>query len=431
MANWYVLKSASGSNSGSDWTNAWNEMDQVNWSGISAGDTIWLAGGTYTTALTIGKSGTSGSRITVNRVRTTDAIPVAATGWNSSYDAQVFINPAAGQGIRWNSGTDQLGSYVTIDGRIDQGIKSTAVDSETGAGIYIDTGQAGVIVKYVECAGPAGSGGMTFVADCSALWINSNGRGNVTNPTFQYCRFHGTVNLAKIGRVVGITLEYNKWYDNNVVNSVAFHQNVITAFLNTGTCIFRYNEVWNWPVEGVMLWSASVSQSWEIYSNLWHDGSTSSSRMLESQDAEHTAVVYQNTIVNAGIGYRTANGGTYGPSSIARNNLFYNLSTSDTSGITDADYNFTDRVTVTGANSISSGNNPFINYAGSDYRIVATVSSQLPRSKGINLGGAYQTDLVGTVFSSPPSMGAYEYVFVAQGRLKRLGRHLKLKGIGL
>lgn len=428
MANWYVLKSASGSNNGTDWTNAWNEMDQIVWASVSAGDTIWLAGGTYTTALTVGKSGTSGSRITVNRVRTTDATPAAAAGWNSSYDAQVFIDPAAGKGIRWNSGTDQLGSYVTVDGRIDQGIKSTAIDSETGAGIYIDTGQAGVIVKYVECAGPAGSGGMTFASDCSALWINSNGRGSVTNPTFQYCRFHGTVNLAKIGRVVGITFEYNKWYDNNVTNSVTFHQNVVTAYLNTGTCIFRYNEIWNWPVEGIMLWF-SAAQTWQVYSNLWHDGSTSSARMLEAQDADHTVDVYHNTVVNAGIGWRTANSGTFSASSKARNNLFWNLATSDTTGITDVDYSFTNRVSVSGANSIASGNNPFVDYAGSDYRIIATVSAQLPRSKGETLGAAYQTDIAGTSFSSPPSIGAYEYAVAIQTRLKRLASHLKLKGL--
>ena len=48
-SNWYVRKGATGSNQGTDWNNAWSEMNKITWSSLACGDTIWLAGGTYTT----------------------------------------------------------------------------------------------------------------------------------------------------------------------------------------------------------------------------------------------------------------------------------------------------------------------------------------------------------------------------------------------
>ena len=50
-ANYYVRKGAAGTNKGTDWTNAWNEMSQINFSTLACGDTVWIAGGNYTTAL--------------------------------------------------------------------------------------------------------------------------------------------------------------------------------------------------------------------------------------------------------------------------------------------------------------------------------------------------------------------------------------------
>ena len=63
--SWYVSKSGNNTD-GKTWTTAWNEMNQIKWSSVQIGDTIWVAGGTYSTALTFGKSGTSSaSSVTV------------------------------------------------------------------------------------------------------------------------------------------------------------------------------------------------------------------------------------------------------------------------------------------------------------------------------------------------------------------------------
>ena len=109
MSNWYVKFGASGTGTGTSWTNAWATSTAIVWGSVAAGDTIWYAGSAsiYAT-LTIGASGTSGNVIAIKRVRSTDAVPVAAAGWNSSFDSTVTINRVDWFGY----------SFVTLDGQI-------------------------------------------------------------------------------------------------------------------------------------------------------------------------------------------------------------------------------------------------------------------------------------------------------------------------
>jgi hypothetical protein len=65
---YYVSKTGNNAD-GRSWSTAWNELDQIGWNVVRPGDTILLDGGssemTYTTTLTIGKSGTSDNSITI------------------------------------------------------------------------------------------------------------------------------------------------------------------------------------------------------------------------------------------------------------------------------------------------------------------------------------------------------------------------------
>ena len=115
-ADWYVRPTASGSNTGRDWSNAWS-LSGIGWANVNAGDTIWLAGGTYTGSLNIQKSGSAGNYISVKRVRATDANPAAAPGWSPGFDSQVVVAPTDNLACTWLGGSG-LGSYVMIDGRV-------------------------------------------------------------------------------------------------------------------------------------------------------------------------------------------------------------------------------------------------------------------------------------------------------------------------
>jgi len=87
-ANWYVRPSG-GTGSGTSWTAAWNGLNGINWSSVSAGDSIWVAGGTYTSRFSPAKSGTSAAQIYIRRARSDASECTGASGWSSSYNSTV------------------------------------------------------------------------------------------------------------------------------------------------------------------------------------------------------------------------------------------------------------------------------------------------------------------------------------------------------
>jgi hypothetical protein len=56
-STWYVSKNGNNLD-GTTWTTAWNELNRISWNNVQPGDTVLIAGGTYTTRLTMSKSGT-------------------------------------------------------------------------------------------------------------------------------------------------------------------------------------------------------------------------------------------------------------------------------------------------------------------------------------------------------------------------------------
>jgi hypothetical protein len=67
----YHVSKAGDNGDGLSWQSAWNELSSVNWSVVQPGDTILVDGGpagmTYTTELTVRKSGSDGNPITIEK----------------------------------------------------------------------------------------------------------------------------------------------------------------------------------------------------------------------------------------------------------------------------------------------------------------------------------------------------------------------------
>ncbi|MEM7133423.1 MAG: carbohydrate binding domain-containing protein [Chloroflexota bacterium] len=136
--------STSGDNSdGLSEATAWNECDQINWGTVTAGDTITLYAGTFTTQLRPTISGTltdpiyirtSGGVVTIQGSRGTTLLPEAGT-------TGITAETATEHGV-W---IDQ--SYIDIDGGDLSGI---VIQSWQGHGIFYRKESANCTLKNVE-----------------------------------------------------------------------------------------------------------------------------------------------------------------------------------------------------------------------------------------------------------------------------------------
>lgn len=145
---WYVDNTASGANNGTSWTDAWKTLAGMNWASISAGDTIFISGGstskTYTITnseyLSAGKSGTS------DRARI-----VIKAGQDAGHNGVVIFN----HGGSYSGGLRLFDTnFVTIDGeyngarhiKLYNGIIAAAHDRSLLCGWHWN----GVKVLYLE-----------------------------------------------------------------------------------------------------------------------------------------------------------------------------------------------------------------------------------------------------------------------------------------
>lgn len=214
-ANWYVSKTATGSNNGTSWTNAWNEWNQINFSSVACGDTIWVAGGAsspFTTNLTLNKVCTAGNALQIRRVLSTDAAPVSAAGWSSVFDSQVVTTD--------HDIIEATPSYITIDGRVGDAAKGIAYgmvwnESSAGMDAVVRTGSGStnhITYSYIEFHGPACVGGALGSGSCGTTswgyWVSN--QSNVANyTTFDHTWWHRFGEILRPVQDFHTTIQYS------------------------------------------------------------------------------------------------------------------------------------------------------------------------------------------------------------------------------
>ena len=214
----YVSKNGTNAD-GASWASAWNELNQINWSVINPGDYILIDGGpagmTYNTTLTVGKSGTSGNPITIQRATTPghDGQVAIFGGRNTPlpYCGQVTYNPTysgnqLGSGIVCNNN-----NYVTIDGMTWHGLVVYGCVGGAGTNInnctnitfrnmqLYDNGTIGGSAGNWHPGAGSVNIGLTSSSYCTFYGIDSYDPGedsfqpnSVNNITISYCWLHNT-----------------------------------------------------------------------------------------------------------------------------------------------------------------------------------------------------------------------------------------------
>ena len=440
-ANWYVRPSSAGTANGSNWSNAWSIANlNSNWNSVAAGDTVWIAGGTYTTGIRPTKSGSSGNYIQVKRPRTTDSIPTSAAGWQASFDSQVIISPPGGvecSPLKW-SGSGSQGSYMIFDGRVDRGIQFNLADFDGGSlGVFYPgavqfaaptNGVNHVTIANCDLAGPAPEGQPHFFhqnVSCP-LSVKSyvSGYQPVTDVTISHCRLHGGPDIVLLAGGQNFVFEYCKLYDNDSASDL--HPNLY-EYLDSGGVTFRYCEVYNWATEGFMLYNDSRTRGplW-IYGCIFRDPIINTqynnccARVAEafpnSQGGGQGPIYFFNNIVsdNIYLVFNTSNGGTWDSASVVNNNIFWNCFSESFGGLAH-DYNYANKNLGETHSVNGTGALPFVNYLLRDFHITSAISSTLPRNKGVAIpavaGQTYNTDPDGVIRGTDGTwdIGAYEY----------------------
>jgi hypothetical protein len=408
-----------GSGNGSTWASAWGDLNTISWSSLSPGSVVCIAGGSYSGDIITAKSGTAGSPITLKRATASDATCGSSTsGWSAGFDAQVVM-----------TGTINLyNDYNVIDGVVPNGI-SIVMQNPSGndyKGIGAGAPTTGVTLAHIEVAGPCPNNTPCFQnGDHRSINLNHwNGASYdlQTNLTIQYSNLHGACNLLWSAHSSNLVIEHTRFADNYNTDPASAHCHAnVFIHQDAANFVFRYNEVTQWDVEGILACpSHACSSNGAIYGNIWHDPSGDNARVLEAQyGPTGPFVLYNNTFVRIGNLCTTtgANGGSYVSGTMGRNNIFWGGPKANCE-LPDEDYDVSTQP-LAEAHGQGGVINLFLNLLAKDFHLALHTAPGLtlpapynidydgnPRGTGgIWDRGAYQLGSVGggSTSSSPPA----------------------------
>lgn len=421
-ANFYVSRGATGSNNGSNWTNAWNEMSQINFSAVSCGDTIWLAGGTYGTTLSVAKNCSSQSALTIKRVLSTDTVPVAAAGWKASYDSQVVIQDWTGYaGIRLNGITN-----VTIDGRFGNPLGTTPVaygillhcaSLSSCDGINDGASNNDSTLQNIEVYGPP------CVASESCT---NNGASGVNLPyggtgmVFHNLYVHQQGESFRAANWISTTIE-NSYicceHNDNIQHEDVLYDNGGSGAIKNLT--MRYNKIWSSPNDGIFF-DFGGQNGLYFYGNVYYHSGGQLMTFKQVGSLATNIYIYNNVFENDG------NFGDYQPAWLDFHNVnqssgaFENNIMQQTylaNGSPPSDYNAYDTCFYkdNGAHSFCyTSGTQFLNTSASNPLLgnfQLTAAGATTFGKGVTLGAPYNLDALGNIRGTGNTwdIGAYQY----------------------
>jgi len=381
-ADKYVRKGASGN--GTSWSNAYGDLNEVSWTGMS-GYTLWIAAGNYTGTLTTINT----PNVTIKRA--TVSSHGSSTGWSDSYDGQVTVDPSA----------EFLAIGVDADGFIIDGVsnnpwKFRVVGISGWGGMLQNYGADNVTIRNIEFDGNNENPSQENGPEDGLRFF-----GGAANNIIEHCYIHNYAQWetgdehmdgVQAPSATNITFRYNIFanngmhlflgdceWENQYVNGINIHHNLFYNTANSGYA--SYNTI---VLKGT---NQGGSYPTKIENNTF-----------AVRSSEFPLPDYRNAI---GLSTECNNMSN----SNIRNNIFFKSTPGAVTYLSHS-YNVYYGVTAPPETGRITGDPLFIDYANHNY---ALQSGSPARDAGTNLG--YGEDIIGTAVpqNGSPDMGAYEF----------------------
>lgn len=453
-AYWYVRDGASGSNNGTNWTNAWEDVTNIDWSSVSRGDTVYIADGDYG-QLDLDKNDSGTGTITVRKACSSgvgDSAHGTETGWNSTYgDGVAKFTGGPGVIIR--------AAYVTFDGIVGSDatghgfwIHATASGNyamniqnkyATGTETVITCGGSwgtrsvyqmpGVRISHVKftcLSSPSGR-----IEGIAVVYNSTSAKTYLYEPTFSHLYFYRIWgNPFQTYYTYGATIEYCT--ADTMLKYGSSHLNLVnTGFTsNIDDCateevsdfVIRYNQFIDCGVNGGTCLLCVHGNRHKMYGNVfaWTERPASpviNNGIIGVRDSatDHTDShkIYNNTFVDIRALFYS-NGNNHS-NHVAKNNILVHTYTSDTgvdnhswSGYVTHDYNFYYQAGSTSETNGQTGNDdPFVTYTAHDYWNNNLHLASETNAGDSTIGSEYKRDPDGVIRGTDScwDRGAYEY----------------------
>jgi hypothetical protein len=413
----YVLKGATGSNNGSSWTNAWSELSQIGWSSVACGDTIWIGGGTYTTALTINKTCTASTPLTIQSVLSTDSVAAAAAGYTSAVLGKVVIlnatvNLGGGAFVTLNGrvGTPSLNNFgISVQCNDTSGLKGCNAFSGAGSGTLTN-----FTVTHVEMYGPpcvlnedcGGSGASGFNVAPSS--------NKVVNLLLDHDWIHRWGEAIRTCNWSNAIIQYTDI--DTTHNDGPQHEDVMYNYAQTNLTM-RYNRIWGSPNDGIFF-DFGGTNGFYFYGNVFYGAGGEYIVFKPGYTNAVNVYVYNNVFESNGNGDYSHGWldftGASTSSGAVQDNVFENVSVTGT--LPSPNYNAysVSSYKDNGAQSfVYTPGTQFVNepdpndYASANFQL--TAAGQTTFGHGIALGAPYNLNPAGATrgVSSTWYIGAY------------------------
>lgn len=421
-ASRYLRAGASGANNGTSWADAWTSWASAN-TGVTRGDTVYVAGGDYNANVSITKAVSGTTWIYFKKANSTDNSGDA--GWNSTYEStQASINGQLSIEV----------SYIEINGvtgtnNIGHGIRVNyqPADCDTfgasGFALPLEYAIHDVYLRHIEILA------CSSTANKQTRAISHNTDSNSKKMHFQNLYIHDvTENVFTFLGHGGTSYEdYSVLIENCFTEDVGLspiaevHCQIIQFGPGSSQSYFIVrNNKFHDPYGGISFLGASKTTNVLIYNNIFATQQRTTYQVspgviwshANTGTEVHNIGIYNNVFYNMAPAAALSFQSPTTENIIARNNIWEACTFAagyigvDTSTHNGYYGNFGGAIPSGETGQVNGGASAFTDAATYDFRLA---SGSYGSGAGYDLSGTFTTDHTGATWTVPWDMGVYEY----------------------